>query len=579
MPLQKLPLLGNFVRTPPKALLDGEASATGSSSQRHDTQGSSAQFYTPRRIEIRQLVLEKMAILNSPKTDYDYVQNNGITAVNPPTGVDAQIVIVFFSVALFNVLELLFIIYTTFKRRTGLYFWSFIVATVCIIPYSVGFMIKYFGNHNDVGMIWAGIIFFGWCGMVTGQSLVLWSRLHLVMYDRRRQRAVLIMIIVDAIICHGGVSVLIFGVNGHNPKPFVHPYGIFERIQVTIFSVQELVISSLYIYETAMLLRREKKEFRQSGCDTISTSSGGGEREAGRTLGRIGYAAWRNVLTHLICISIMIILLDAPLLAMQYADLYDLQTSYKALLYSVKLKLEFSILNRVIEVTTERNAAGTDFECALEAGADGSAEGGSSSRNLRGVSSSKTTLAKSPRQAYEETLAQLRADTPPPMPPAAGLERWNLEQEKGPDRGSSSHVRINVALGNVGGGARTVKFHDGKVGDREEEGRSFPLMPFEQMPFRFDDDVETRPRKLQRTTRNSVSGESSQSELGEQRDKLTGFGHQRQLRSDEGAYLRNLDEEAIDLHDMTRDESRPVTEPMGGPIFTRSRDLISYGQR
>ncbi|TLD15149.1 hypothetical protein PspLS_10647 [Pyricularia sp. CBS 133598] len=506
--------------------------------------------------------------------DYDYVKNNGMTSTNPPTGVDAQIVIVFFSVALFNVVELLFIIYTTFKRRTGLYFWSFIVATVCIIPHSVGFLVKYFGNHHDVGMIWAGVIFFGWCGMVTGQSLVLWSRLHLVMHDRRRQRAVLIMIIVDAIICHGGVSVLIFGVNGHNPKPFVRPYAIFERLQVTVFSVQELIISGLYIYETAMLLRREKNDCRQSGCETISSSSGaGGGGEGGRTLGRIGYAAWRRVLKHLIYISIMIILLDAPLLALQYADLYDLQTSYKALVYSVKLKLEFSILNRVIEVTTEQNAARAAYEAGLEAGADDSREGGSSSRNLREVSSSKTTLAKSPRQAYEETLAQLRAETPPPMPSIAGLERFDSEEEKEPERGPSNNMRIDVALGSVGE-ARTVKFKDGQVGDREEERRSFPLMPFEAMAFRFDDEVDTRPRKLQRTPRTSVSGRNSQSDQGEQSDGLTSFGHQRQMRSDEGAYLRNLDEEAIDLYDMTIEGSRPATQPMGGPVFMKGRDLI-----
>ncbi|TLS26800.1 hypothetical protein PpBr36_04114 [Pyricularia pennisetigena] len=504
--------------------------------------------------------------------DYDYVQNNGMTSLNPPTGMDAKIVIVFFSVALFNVLELLFIIYTTFKRRTGLYFWSFIVATVCIIPYSVGFMLKFFGKYHDAGMVWAAIIYFGWCGMVTGQSLVLWSRLHLVMYDRRRQRAVLIMIIVDAIICHGGVSVLIFGVNSKSPKSFVQPYAIFERVQLTIFSIQEITISSLYIYETAMLLRREKKDHRQSGCDTVSNSSGGVGGEGRRTLGRIGYAEWRRVLKHLVYISILIILLDMPLLALQYADLYDLQTSYKALLYSVKLKLEFSILKRLIEVTTEHNTVDAGFEFGFEMGAGGSRGARSSSRNLRGMSPPKTTPAKSPRQAYEETLAQLRSETPPPVPSAVGLERLNLEQEQGPDRGRSSNMRINVAAGNVDG-ARMVKFHDGQVGGQDEEDRGFPLTPFEAMAFRFDDEVETRPRRLQRTD-SSVSGENSQSEQNEQRESPRSFGHQRRLRSDEGAYLRNLDEEAIELPDMTEERLRPTTEPLEGPVFTRSRDLI-----
>ncbi|TLD04135.1 hypothetical protein PgNI_11176 [Pyricularia grisea] len=505
--------------------------------------------------------------------DYNYVEHNGMTSVNPPIGIDAKVSMIFLSVALYNVFELLFIIYTTFKRRSGLYFWSFIVSTVCIIPYSVGFLLKFFANRHDLSMVFAAVVYFGWCGMVTGQSFVLWSRLHLVMYDRRRQRAVLIMIIVDAIICHGGVSVLIFGVNSQNPKQFVKPYAIFERIQLTIFSVQELIISSLYIYETAMLLRRAKDNPRQSGCDNNTSSSGtmssgsGGEEE-GRNLGRIGYATWRCVLTHLVYISILIILLDAPLLALQYADLYGIQTSYKGLLYSVKLKLEFTILNRLIEVTTEQNAAGPEFVNGLEAGTQGRGEGGSSSRNLRGMSS-----AKSPRQAYEETLAQLRAETPPPMPSSvAGNERLNLEQEKGPDRGSSGNMRINMTLGKVDSG-RMVKFQDGQVGDGDEECRGFPLVPFEARAFRFDDDIEISPRTIQRNW-DFVSGENSQGEQSEPSMTPTSFGHQRQMRSDEGAYLRNLDADAIYLHDMTKEWSRPATEPMGGPVFTRSRDLI-----
>jgi len=43
--------------------------------------------------------------------------------------------------------------------------------------------------------------------MVTGQSMVLWSRLHLVCRSRWKLRAVLIMIISSAILCHGTQTV------------------------------------------------------------------------------------------------------------------------------------------------------------------------------------------------------------------------------------------------------------------------------------------------------------------------------------------------------------------------------------
>ena len=50
-------------------------------------------------------------------------------------------------------------------------------------------------------------------------------------------------------------------------------------------------------------------------------------------------------------VNIIIVLLDITILGLEYSGLYDIQTVYKGLAYSVKLKLEFSILNRLVELT------------------------------------------------------------------------------------------------------------------------------------------------------------------------------------------------------------------------------------
>ncbi len=42
------------------------------------------------------------------------------------------------------------------------------------------------------------------------------------------------------------------------------------------------------------------------------------------------------------------------MLVLEYMDLYDLQTVYKACVYSVKLKMEFRILNQLMEMTQKR---------------------------------------------------------------------------------------------------------------------------------------------------------------------------------------------------------------------------------
>jgi hypothetical protein len=45
------------------------------------------------------------------------------------------------------------------------------------------------------------------------------------------------------------------------------------------------------------------------------------------------------------------VFLDLSILGLEYSGLYDIQTAYKGLVYSVKLKLEFSILDRLVELT------------------------------------------------------------------------------------------------------------------------------------------------------------------------------------------------------------------------------------
>ncbi|RSM01224.1 hypothetical protein CEP52_008658 [Fusarium oligoseptatum] len=252
-----------------------------------------------------------------------------MTEVESATGIDAIVVAVFLSIAIYNFIELNFIILATFKRKGGLYFWSFIVATWGIPPYSIGFLLKNFLPDTS-SYIYVTLIVVGWWPLVTGQSMVLYSRLHLVLRKPAWLKAVLIMIIVNAVICYVPTTVMVYGANSSNPGPFVTPYSIYEKIQVTIFFIQEMIISGLYIYSTTKILR----------IDAVT-----GRNES------------RDVMRHLIAVSVIVVILDITILAFEYANLYYLQTSYKALAYSVKLKIEFSILNRLIVVTQGRKCS------------------------------------------------------------------------------------------------------------------------------------------------------------------------------------------------------------------------------
>ncbi|KAF5255839.1 hypothetical protein FOXYS1_13722, partial [Fusarium oxysporum] len=111
---------------------------------------------------------------------------------------ESVLVIVCATLALCNAVELLTLIFMTFKRRKGLYFWSILLASFGVLPYCVGWLIVYFDlTHDYVGMIIDSI---GWVLLVSGQSMVLYSRLHLVVTDARILRGVLIMIISNGIV-------------------------------------------------------------------------------------------------------------------------------------------------------------------------------------------------------------------------------------------------------------------------------------------------------------------------------------------------------------------------------------------
>jgi hypothetical protein len=103
---------------------------------------------------------------------------------------------------------------------------------------------------------------------------------------------------------------------------FVTPYSIMEKIQITAFCTQEFIISGLYVYATYQILR------------------------PGKTF-KFGKRRTRQVMLHLIYVNLVVILMDIALLCTQYANLYEIQITFKGALYSIKLRLEFTVLNQL----------------------------------------------------------------------------------------------------------------------------------------------------------------------------------------------------------------------------------------
>jgi hypothetical protein len=98
---------------------------------------------------------------------------------------------------------------------------------------------------------------------------------------------------------------------------------VYEKVQMTGFTIQETIISGLYLYEARKVLRPGQAFHKR----------------------RVNRA-----IKHLIWVNIIIICLDAALLTTEFLGLFSIQTVFKAAIYSVKLKFEFFVLNQLMSI-------------------------------------------------------------------------------------------------------------------------------------------------------------------------------------------------------------------------------------
>lgn len=248
----------------------------------------------------------------------------GITGGYNGNSLTLQIFIAFFAgLAMYNALELTAMIFLAFNHYRGLYFWSLLISGLGIIPYALGFLLKFFeitqGNSRWLAVV---LLTIGWYLMVTGESVVLWSRLHLIVSGEKGEKIIRYtkwMIIVNAVVLHVPTTVLTFGANGDtDTQTFETAYNIMEKIQMIGFFLQEVILSTIYIVETVKILQTSLQPHT------------------------------RKTMRQLIFINAVIIIMDLALLGLECASLYILETLLKGVIYSIKLKLEFAILSKLV---------------------------------------------------------------------------------------------------------------------------------------------------------------------------------------------------------------------------------------
>ncbi|KAJ5287189.1 hypothetical protein N7478_002875 [Penicillium angulare] len=232
--------------------------------------------------------------------------------------------------ALYSALELIVLIFSIFNIYRGLYFWSLLIAaSLGVIPDALGLILKYF----ELAPIWVPVTLStaGWAIMVTGQSLVLYSRLHLVMFNRTVLHCVLGMIIFNAIAMQIPQIIASYGAVYACHTKFTVFFNVWEKVQLTVFFVQEIIISGCFIVQTIRLL---------------STYPNRSKRRT-------------NIMYQLLAINTAIVLMDIALLTLQFMGLFITQTVLKCFFYTVKLKLEIAVLSRLASFVKSQSDQGS----------------------------------------------------------------------------------------------------------------------------------------------------------------------------------------------------------------------------
>ncbi|KAJ5151594.1 hypothetical protein N7492_009889 [Penicillium capsulatum] len=229
-------------------------------------------------------------------------------------------VVCMFAIGAYNALETGIATLDCFKHYRGFYFWSMQIASWGTLLHTISASLSYVRSVPAFPISVPFLL--GWVCMVTGQAIVLYSRLHLLVTDTRLLRWVLGMIFTDSFLLHAPMIVLFYCSKFGLPAS-IQPAQVFGHVQVTGFCLQDLIISGIYIYESPRALT---------------------------PLLKFGGRDGRRVICHLILANVLVVCLDIAVLVIEFQAEY-LEISFNALVYSIKLKVEFMVLTRLRTLT------------------------------------------------------------------------------------------------------------------------------------------------------------------------------------------------------------------------------------
>lgn len=203
-----------------------------------------------------------------------------------------------------------------------MYFWSLVITAIAVfIAALFNLLVSFELPEPNWGVVSIAVI--SWWFYAPGQSLILWSRLHLVLDRPKILRGTLWAIIISAIAFIPPTTVLVFLQTPSDASPaYSHGYYIMESIQVTGYFLQEVFLAGLYIHSCSRLLAVVVEPHK------------------------------RTILYQVFAINVAIIVMDCSIVVLQYLHHREVQVMIKTLIYSIKLELELVVLSKMVDFVT-----------------------------------------------------------------------------------------------------------------------------------------------------------------------------------------------------------------------------------
>ncbi|KAI1090518.1 hypothetical protein F5B19DRAFT_494342 [Rostrohypoxylon terebratum] len=230
----------------------------------------------------------------------------------------------FFGIAVYNAFEVYILMLEIFRQRNTLYFSTILVANTGVLLCPL-YTLAFWGLAPVMPM--AVLTSLGWILMSTGQSLVLYLRLHLVIRDRQKPRWILYLIISTFVTLQIPATVCFLALNASPPgsekgKKFKDGFDVLKMAQLAGFLIQEAVISGMYVYAFHMT----SKHLCMVREDQV-----------------------KRMLYELITLVLIVVLFDAALIVNELVGEYHVQTTLRPAIYSLKLKVELFVLNNLVD--------------------------------------------------------------------------------------------------------------------------------------------------------------------------------------------------------------------------------------